>query len=39
VYDVYAPVVKVEDVICDKCVEAFVHEGTLVENKDESGFC
>jgi hypothetical protein len=37
-FDVKVPVVKVGDQVCDKCVDQFVEEGSLVENKDLSGF-
>lgn len=37
-FDVKVPVVKVGDEICDKCVDQFVEEGSLVENEDLSGF-
>lgn len=31
------PVLNVGDQVCDKCIQWFMHEGSFVENKEESG--
>lgn len=37
-FDVYAPVVKVGDVICDECVDLFREEGTLIGGREAKGY-